>query len=123
MLSTAADLSSLIYESFALRIVARDHGQPPRSSHVDLVVIVDSSIPYTNRHDQRHPGGEDIRERIDELWNIDANLPFILTVLGFCAAFVVIVIVLIAVAAVACPSRRASRAARQVIKGPHSQNF
>ena len=108
VLTTAADLSDVVYESFHLRITALDHGDPPRSSHVDIIVVVDASIPYTDRHRGRQDRGE------DEAAFIDANLPFIVALLGFCAAFIVIVIVLIAVAAAVCGSRRRSRPPRQV---------
>jgi len=109
VLTTAVDLSAVVYESFHLRISARDHGDPPRSSHVDLVVVVDASIAYTDRHRGRKDPDD---EESDEF--LDANLPFVIALLGFCAAFIVIVIVLIAVAATACGSRRGSRSARQV---------
>ena len=108
MLSTAGDLSNVVYDSFYLRVTAGDHGDPPRSSHVDLIVVVDASIPYTDRH----RGRKDIAEDGDGF--LEANLPFVVALLGFCAAFVIIVIVLIAVAAAACGSRRGSRNARQV---------
>ena len=108
VLSTAADLTDVIYESFQLRISARDHGDPSRRSHVDLVVVVDASIPYTDRH----RGQEDLNNEVDEF--LDTNLPFLVALLGFCAAFVIIVIVLIALAAAACGGRRTARNARQV---------
>ena len=79
---------------------------------MDLVVVVDASIAYTDRH----RGGEDQDQDADGF--LDDNLPFLVVMLGFCAAFVIIVIVLIAVAAIACDSRRAPRAARQVIRSP-----
>jgi len=110
VLSTAADLSAVVYETFHLRITARDHGEPPRSSHVDVVVVVDASIAYTDR--QRAGQKDLVEDTADDF--IDANLPFLIALLGFCAAFVIIVIVLIAVAAAACGSRRRSRSARQV---------
>ena len=59
VLSTAADLTDVVYESFQLRISARDHGDPPRRTHVDLVVVVDASIPYTDRHRGRQDLGDD----------------------------------------------------------------
>jgi len=92
-------------------VTARDHGEPPRTSHVDVIVVVDQSIPYEHR---RLPTDDaDDRGRL-----LDANLPLVLAALGLCAAFVIILIVLIACAATACAAsrRRASRTRRQV---PH----
>ena len=109
VLSTAGDLSNVVYDSFHLRVTARDHGDRPHSAHVDVIIVVDASIPYTNRHRGQQDPGEDGDDGF-----IDANLPFLLAVLGLCAAFVIIVIVLIAVAAAACGSRRGTRNGRQV---------
>ena len=90
-------------------MTARDHGVPPRSSHVDLVVVVDASIAYTDRQRAPRGGGSDADERF-----VDANLPFLIAALSLLAALVVIVIVLVAVAAAACGSRRTPRRHRQV---------
>jgi len=116
ILSTAADLSGVVYESFRLRISVRDHGDPPRTSHVDIVVVVDASIPYTDRHrgsEHLSDDADQFSDRADQF--LDANLPLVLALLGFCAAFVVMLIVLIAVAAATCGTRRrATRSSRQV---------
>ena len=105
---------------YALRVTARDHGRPPRTAHVDLIVVVDSSIPYTADRHRRPPAAHDDDRASAAAGGllVDANLPFVLAALALCAAFVVIAVVLIACAATACAAgrRRAGARARQQVR-------
>jgi len=122
ILTTASDMSAMDHATFPLRVTARDHGTPARSSHVDVIVVVDASIPYTvDRH--RRPA-DDQRAGSEEAGLLDANLPFVLVALGLCAAFVVILIVLMACAATACAASRRRRTTRnhRQVRATHIHN-